>query len=195
MARLVLASRSPARAHLLAAAGVAVEIRRAEVDEAALKRNALAAGADPRGVACALADAKACAVQAEGLVIGADQTLDLDGTLFDKPTDLAAARRHLLALRGRSHRLHSAVSVARGGEVVWSGVDTVTLQVRAFSDDFLQRYLDTEGDALLGCVGAYRLEGLGAQLFERLEGDYFCVLGLPLLTLLDGLRELGALAA
>ena len=196
MTSLVLASRSSARARLLAEAGVVFRIQAAEVDEEVLKRRALAEGCDPQAIAAELAQAKGLAVSRgrEELVIGADQTLDLDGRLFDKPPTLAAARAQLLALRGREHRLHAAVSVSRGDRVVWRTAESVRLRVRSFSDAFLDDYLAAEGEALLGCVGAYRLEGLGVQLFERIEGDYFTVLGLPLLPLLAFLREQGQVA-
>jgi septum formation protein len=191
VSRLILASRSPARARLLAAAGVEVELRPADVDEGALKGERLALGETPGEIALALAERKAGAVQtaAHAHVIGADQTLELDGALLDKPATLADARDQLVKLRGRVHQLHSAVVVAQAGAPVWRTVDSVTLQVRNFSDAFLEAYLGREGEALLGCVGAYRLEGLGAQLFERVEGDYFSVLGLPLLPLLGFLRS------
>jgi septum formation protein len=189
---LILASRSPARARLLAAAGVTVALRPVDLDEATLKARGLTEGQTPREIAQALAQAKALSVQApDAWVIGADQTLDLQGALFDKPVDIDAAASQLLRLRGRSHQLHSAVAVARGGRIAWQDVGTVSLRMRAFSDAFLQDYLAQEGDALLGCVGAYRFEGLGAQLFEAVEGDYFSILGLPLLALLGFLRSVG----
>jgi septum formation protein len=127
------------------------------------------------------------------LVIGADQVLECDGILFDKPSDLAAARSQLMALRGREHRLLSAVVLVRDGERVWHHVDRANLTVRDFSADFLDRYLRSAGDAALSSVGAYQLEGVGAQLFAAIDGDYFTILGLPLLPLLDILREQGIL--
>jgi septum formation protein len=192
---LVLASRSPARAALLSSAGVTFEMDPAAVDEAALKAHSLQAGEGPARIAEQLAAAKALDVSTRraGLVLGADQTLELDGALFDKPHDRAEASAQLKALRGRAHKLHSALALAEDGALVWAGVETARLVVRDFSDAFLERYLDAEGEALLGCVGAYRLEGLGAQLFERIEGDYFTVLGLPLLPLLAELRRRGML--
>ena len=193
MSGLILASRSEARARLLAAAGVKVELQPADLDEAALKAQGLAASLTPVQIAQALASAKALAVspETEAVVIGADQTLELDGVLFDKPTSRDQARGQLLRLRGRAHQLHSAVALARGPAVLWSTVQSVQLHVRAFSDAFLDTYLDQEGEALLGCVGAYRLESLGAQLFDQVDGDYFAVLGLPLLSLLAQLRAMG----
>ena len=195
MSSLILASRSPARARLLSEAGVRFTTTPSDVDEAAFKADALRRGQGARELACDLAAAKALQVAdaCEDLVIGADQTLELDGRTIDKPGDLEAARRQLLDLRGRTHQLHSAVALARGRGVLWRTVESVTLQVRAFSDTFLEAYLAAEGDHLLGCVGAYRLEGWGAQLFERIEGDYFTVLGLPLLPLLATLRADGSL--
>ncbi len=197
MSGLVLASQSPARARLLDQAGVVFRIQAPEVDEEALKARALAGARDPQAIAVGLADAKGLAVSrgCKDLVIGADQTLDLDGRLFDKPPTLAAARAQLLALRGREHRLHAAVSVSQRDQVIWRRVESVRLRVRSFSDAFLESYLAAEGEALLGCVGAYRLEAMGVQLFEAIEGDYFTVLGLPLLPLLAFLRQQGAVAA
>jgi nucleoside triphosphate pyrophosphatase len=195
---VVLASKSAARAAMLAAAGVPFATTDAGVDETALKAELLAKGASAREVAVRLADAKACAASAArpgALVVGADQTLELDGRLCDKACDLAGARARLLALRDRPHRLHSAVAAAEGGEVVWRVVESSGLTMRAFSDAFLDGYLAREAGALLGSVGCYRLEGEGAQLFARIEGDYFAILGLPLLPVLAMLRQRGALAA
>src|SRR5690606_35606402 len=145
----------------------------------------------------ALAVLKAQAVEAPAgaLVIGADQTLDLDGRLFDKAESLAEARTRLRELRGRSHQLHAAVVAVRGRQPVWRQTATATLTTRDFSDAFLGRYLAMDGDQLLGSVGCYRLEGPGAQLFDTVEGDYFAILGLPLLGLLELLRREGELAA
>jgi septum formation protein len=196
MTQVLLASRSPARLLLLRSAGVQVEVAPADVDEGALKARLLREGRTPVEVASALADAKALfAPQAGAVVVGADQTLELEGALFDKPESLESAAEQLRRLSGRTHLLHSAVAVARGGEVMWRTVDTVTLRMRPLSDAFLHAYLHREGEALLGCVGAYRLEGLGAQLFEEVRGDYFSVLGLPLLPLLGFLRMVGAAPA
>jgi len=197
MTPVILASQSASRAAVLAGAGVAFEAAPSGVDEDDLKADLLARGVGPDGIARVLADAKAVAVSAthSGLVIGADQTLDLDGVLYDKASSLAEARERLLIFRARSHKLHAAVTVARDGAVIWRCLQTSNLAMRSFSDAFLDDYLALEGEAILGSVGCYRLEGPGVQLFETIEGDYFAILGLPLLGLLDLLRREGALAA
>lgn len=194
---VILASKSAARRAVLTGAGVAHEAAVAGVDEDAVKFEMLARGAGPREVAEALAEIKAVRVsQARpGLVIGADQTLDLDGKLYDKAPDLYSAWTRLRTLRGKTHKLHSAVVVARDGAPIWREVVTATLTMRDFSDAFLEEYLAVEGEAALGSVGCYRLEGPGAQLFSRIEGDYFAILGLPLMGLLDLLRAHGEIAA
>jgi septum formation protein len=190
---LVLASRSPARAALLAGAGVRFETDSADVDEAAVKAVLIASGAGPRAIAERLAAEKALAVSRRraGLVIGADQTLDLAGVLFDKARDLADARAKLALLRGRAHQLHAAIAVAQDGAVVWRDLASATLAMRGFTDAFLEGYLQRGGERLLGSVGCYALEGEGVQLFERIDGDYFTILGLPLLNLLAFLRDRG----
>ena len=195
--RVILASASTSRAHLLAAAGVAAQVQPSSFDEAALKRRLAAEGAAAGACALALAEGKAQQVAAcagDALVIGADQLLAVGSEWFDKPEDLAAARSQLRALRGRSHELATAACVVRAGTVLWQSVSVSRLAMRAFSDAFLDAYLAAEGAAVLGSVGAYRLEGRGAQLFERVEGDYFAILGLPLIELLGFLRARGALA-
>ncbi len=143
----------------------------------------------------ALAEAKAVktSLKRPGLVIGADSILELNGKLYDKPEDLAAARHQLTALRGRAHRLCSAAVVAKAGAPIWRHVAAATLHMRNYSDAFLDRYIAAEGEALLSSVGCYRLEGLGVQLFDKIEGDYFTILGLPLLPVLDYLRVQSAL--
>jgi septum formation protein len=192
---VILASKSAARRAVLAGAGVAHEAVVAGVDEDAVKAGLLAEGLGPRDIADALAELKAIRVsrKREGLVIGADQTLDLDGKLYDKAADLYSAWSRLKLLRGKTHKLHSAVVVAKDGAPIWREVVTATLTMRDFSDAFLQDYLKSEGEAALGSVGCYRLEGPGAQLFTRIEGDYFAILGLPLMGLLDLLRRHGEL--
>ena len=194
---IILASQSAARRAVLAGAGVPHLAVTAGVDEDAAKVKLLADGATPLQVAEALAEMKAVAVSSatEGLVIGADQTLDLAGALYDKVGDVAAARERLKLLRGKVHRLHSAVVVAEDGAVIWREVVSATLTMRDFSDAFLEEYLAAEGKAALGSVGCYRLEGPGAQLFSQIEGDYFAILGLPLMGLLDLFRRRGELTA
>lgn len=194
---VILASKSAARRAVLDGAGVPYEATVAGVDEDAVKASLLAEGAGPRDVADALAELKAIRVSRSrpGLVIGSDQTLDLDGQLYDKAEDLAAARARLRLLRGKTHKLHSAVVVAKDGAPIWREIVTASLTMRDFSDAFLEAYLASEGEAALGSVGCYRLEGPGAQLFSRIEGDYFAILGLPLMGLLDLLRRHGELAA
>ena len=187
---LLLASASPFRRKMLEAAGVPFRVVPAEVDESALKRS-LAGKVAPEGLAEALAAAKAEAVSAKfpaDLVIGADQVLALGDETFGKPHDLIAARAQLERLRGRTHQLLSAVALARGGRIVWSKVDTASLTVRELSAAFLDEYLARCGERLLGIAGAYEIEGLGIQLFDRVEGDYFTIVGLPLLPLLAELR-------
>jgi len=193
---IILASQSAARRAVLTGAGVAHEAVVAGVDEDAAKAVLLTEGAGPRAVADALAEQKAIAVSATraGIVIGADQTLDLDGELYDKAVDLAAARARLKLLRGRTHKLHSAVVVAQDGATIWREVVSASLTMRDFSDAFLEAYLAEEGPHALGSVGCYRLEGPGAQLFSKIEGDYFAILGLPLMGLMELLRRHGELA-
>ncbi|MBP5858163.1 septum formation protein Maf [Marivibrio halodurans] len=195
---IILASASRTRATMLENAGLTVECIPAHVDEDAAKRSLKAEGATPAQIAEALAELKATRIAGrhpDRLVIGADQTLELGGELFDKPVDLDHAAAHLHAFSGRTHRLHAAVAVMRGDRVLWHMTDSADLTVRPLDDAFIARYLDAVGEDALGSVGAYRLEGLGAQLFESVRGDYFTVLGLPLLPLLGFLRQHGALAA
>ncbi len=195
---LILASRSQARFTLMSNAGLIVTAVPPEVSETALKAVRLAENASPAAIAADLAVAKATEVSArypKALVIGADQTLELDGRLFDKPADLAEARAQLLALRGRSHKLHAAVALVRGGGILWRTLETATLQMRQFSEAFLAQYLVAEAGEILQCVGAYRLEGLGAQLFEAIDGDYFTILGLPLVGVLQALRSIGEISS
>ena len=193
---IILASASPTRARMLKDAGIAFEVAASGLDEAVAKARLSAVGAHPQQVAEHLAEAKALAVAAarQALVIGADQTLDLDGALLDKAADLNAARVRLEGLRDRTHRLHSAAAIARGGEVIWRCTSSPTLTMRAFSDGFLDGYLATCGEAAVRSLGCYHLEGRGAQLIDRVEGDYFAVLGLPLIELLAALRDLGEIA-
>jgi septum formation protein len=191
---LMLASGSAVRRAMLEAAGVPVEVHPADLDERGLERSI--AAPTPAVTAAALARAKASFVARSypgRLVLGADQTLAFDGERFAKPADRAAARAQLRALCGRSHELHSAIAFVQDAAVVFEHVGTARLTMRAFSDRFLESYLDAVGAAAMASVGAYQIEGAGIQLFERVEGDYFTILGLPLLPALDFLRRCGCL--
>ncbi len=192
---LILASQSQARATLLRAAGVAFEQRPAHVDEAAAKAAMRRQEAEADELALALALLKARRVQEGAVVIGADQVLVCDGQWFDKPPDMASARAQLHSLRGRTHTLMTAVACLQDGTVLWRCLACPALTMRPFSDEFLDAYLALEGEAILSSVGAYRLEGLGIQLFDRIEGDHAAILGLPLLPLLGFLRQHGVLTA
>jgi len=193
---LILASASTARARMLEAAGIAFMIEPAAIDEARIKTAAREAGHTAIACALALATEKARAVSQRhphSLVIGADQILVADSEWFDKPVDLVEARTQLQALRGRTHVLATAVCVMRASEPLWHATSMPELTMRRFTDAFLDRYIAEEGEALTASVGAYRLEGRGVQLFARISGDHFAVLGMPLLELLDFLRGRGAL--
>ena len=193
---LILASASGTRARILADAGLPVVADPAAVDEEEIRAAFHAEGRDAAACATALAESKAIRVSERhtgALVLGADQILECAGRWFDKPADGAAARAQLQALRGRRHTLVSAAAVVRNGSVLWHTSDRAHLAMRGLGDEFLDAYIAAAGADLLGSVGAYRLEGLGAQLFERVEGDFFTILGLPLLPLLDFLRGHGAL--
>jgi septum formation protein len=196
---LVLASQSAARRAMLEAAGVPYEALSPAVDEDSAKAALRADGIEPRGLADALAELKARRLSQRlpgALVLGCDQVLALeDGTTLDKPGDRHEAAAQLQQLRGSSHRLISAAVICENGQPVWRAVETASLTVRSFSDGFLDRYLAAEWPAIAGCVGAYRYEGLGAQLFSAVRGSHWAVLGLPLLPLLDYLRVRGVLAA
>jgi septum formation protein len=195
---LVLASSSAARARMLAAAGIDALIDAASVDEARSKAECRASGRAAGDCVLLLAEAKARDVAARhpgALVLGADQMLEYDGLWFDKPHDMSEARAQLQALNGQRHELVTAAVVIRDGAVVWRAVERSVLTMRRFSEAFLDRYLLAMGNRVLATVGGYELEGLGAQLMARIEGDYFAILGLPLLPLLGFLRDQGALAA
>ncbi len=193
MTTLTLASRSASRAEILERAGLAFAVSDSGVDEAPLKRRSLAKGLTPKEIAVLLADRKAVSVsqRSSGIVLGADQTLELAGALYDKVETVEDARDRLLMLRGRRHRLHSAVAVAMAGRVIWRVVQSADLAMREFSDAFLDQYLMAHGAAVLGSTGCYLLEQEGAQLFDEISGDYFAILGLPLLPVLDFLRSRG----
>lgn len=198
--RLILASQSRARRTMLAAAGLDFELVPSGVDESALRGGLDAGGGRtaPIEVARHLARAKAEAVSRnfpDAIVVGADQVLALGDEILEKPGDRDAARRSLLRLRGRTHMLHSAVVIAEGGRATWDLADSATLEMRDFTEAFLDDYLASAGEGILGAVGAYELEGRGVQLFERISGDYFTILGMPLVPLLVALRSRRAVAA
>jgi septum formation protein len=189
---LLLASKSEVRRKILAAAGVPVEARPAPIDERAIEARSHVR--DARDVARVLAGAKAHTMAAEmpaRVVLGADQTLTLGQRRFSKPVDRDSAREQLKALRGATHELHSALTLVRDGEVLFEYSDTARLTMWAFSDEFIERYLDAVGAGAFASVGGYQIESVGINLFERVEGDYFTILGLPLLPLLQYLRQSG----
>jgi nucleoside triphosphate pyrophosphatase len=189
---LILASASGSRRSLLEAAGLVFAVLPADIDEVAVKGQARAAGVSAEATALRLADLKAAEVargNSEALVIGADQILDCDGAWFDKPADMRAAAAQLRALRGRSHSLATAVTCHQGATRVWHALASPHLTMRHFSEQFLESYLELEGAAVTSTVGAYRLEGRGVLLFKAVEGEHSAVLGLPLLPLLNFLRE------
>ena len=198
---LVLASASRSRRELLEAAGVDFEVIPAEVDEPAIRavftrQNEGDEGFDPADIATLLACAKAETVSKahhQSVVIGADQILSLDGEIFDKPADLHEAAQRLLKLRGQTHQLHSGVAIAVNGQTEWSICQTAYMTMRNFSNAFVGRHLAKVGDIACTSVGAYQLEARGVQLFDKIDGDYFTILGLPLLPLLDQLRQRGFL--
>lgn len=196
--KLLLASQSQSRRQMLEAAGVAFETVSAPLDEEEAKAGLLAAGFEPRDLAEMLAEmkAKSAVADADSLVIGADQVLELDdGTMLSKPGSREEALAQLRAMSGGTHYLHAAAVVVENGERIWGETETVAMDVRPLSDDFLNTYLDAEYEAVKFNVGCYRIEGMGAQLFEEVTGSHFAVLGLPLLPLLDYLRERGLLAS
>jgi septum formation protein len=193
---LILASTSPFRRRMLEAAGLSFRVVPPDVDEAALKSSL--GSIAPASLARALACAKARAVSARApgaLVIGADQVLALGARLYDKPGSLAEARDQLLELRGSTHQLHTAAALAQAGEVIWTCLDAPSLTMRAFGPAFLDTYLAAAGESVCAIVGAYEIEGRGIQLFDRVTGDHFAIIGLPLLPLLAELRTRGALPA
>ncbi|MSO72118.1 MAG: septum formation protein Maf [Rhodospirillaceae bacterium] len=188
---LILASASKSRSALLRAAGVAFDVIPPQTDEDSVKAVLKAKGASAADCAETLAELKAVQISKQydhALVIGADQMLECEGAWFDKPADMDGARQHLLALRGKTHVLPTAVAVVLNGARLWHHVALPRLTMRGFSDAFIDSYLKTAGPKVLTSVGAYQLEGPGAQLFSRIEGDFFTILGLPLLELLAYLR-------
>ena len=193
---LVLASKSAIRGEILRAAGLAIEVCPADIDERTIEQGS--AARDPGEIAALLAREKALAVAARlpgRVVLGADQTLALGERRFSKPTDRAAAREQLTLLRGQAHQLHTAIALVRDGVILFEHREAARLTMRVFSDRFLEHYLDAAGAAVTASVGGYQLEKTGIQLFERVEGDHFVILGLPLLPLLLHLRQAGWLAA
>lgn len=193
--RIVLASGSQIRADILRGAGLNFDVVVKPVDEAAIKEALLAENVPMRDIADALAEAKSVRVSRlePGLVIGADQIMVMDKTLYDKPKTIEEARLRLLDMRGKTHSLIGAVVISEGGHTVWRHASKTKLHVREFSEPFLDQYLKAEGDLVLKSVGGYRFEGRGSQLFSKVEGDFFSILGLSLLPVLDYLRLRGAI--
>ena len=193
---IILASGSQARIAMLSAAGLRFTAEAAAIDERALEAPLLAAGTEPADIATALAEAKATDVSSRhrtAVVIGSDQVLELDGKRWVKPASREEARAQLRRLGGRAHHLHAAVAIARDGKVTWRHRDTATMTMRPLDDAALTGYLDSVGDKVTGSVGAYQLEGPGVRLFEKIGGDYFTILGMPLLPLLAELRRVEAI--
>ena len=194
--KLLLASRSETRRRMLEAAGIAFEPAEAELDEEEAKQGLVETGFEPRDLAEMLAEMKArsVAAPADALVLGADQVLERDdGSMLSKPRSRGEALAQLRSLSGRTHYLHSAAVVVERGERAWGRTETAALSVRQLGDAFLEEYLDREYELVRWNVGGYRIEGLGVQLFEEIQGSHFAILGLPLLSLLDFLRERGML--
>jgi len=193
--RIILASGSQSRRAVLTAAGIEADTIKPNVDEDAAKASFRASDMKVRDQAMQLAELHSVKISMRepGLVIGCDQMLSLDGEAFDKPVDLADARNHLVKLSGKAHTLETAIVISEEGKPVWRYLARPKLTVRPLSDAFIDTYVEAVGEPLLSTVGAYQLEGLGAQLFTRIDGDYFSILGLPLLPLLDYLRTRGVL--
>jgi septum formation protein len=194
---LILASTSKSRARILEAAGLAFIVEPPGLDESVMRQAVSGEGSlTPHDIAEVLARAKAEAVSdlaRKAYVIGGDQVLALGKTIFSKPDSMEAARRQLLGLSGKTHTLHTAVAVATNGETIWADTTIATLTMRKLSPEFIGRYLAAAGEEVLSSVGAYQLESLGAQLFDTIDGDYFSILGLPLIPLLDTLRREGVI--
>lgn len=191
MTQIILASKSKHRATLLSNAGIAFEASSADIDEREIEKPLLEAGLDGQDVAEVLAISKATNVSEkypDAYVIGCDQTLTLEGDLLHKPEDMEAARRRLLALSGKTHELNSAVSIVRNGETLWSYLEVCKVTFRKLDPGFIGRHLAEAGEGVLSSVGAYQIEGHGVQLFEKIDGDFFSIIGLPILPLLEKLR-------
>jgi septum formation protein len=196
-APLVLASGSPFRLALLQSAGIPAEAVKPEIDERAVEQSVRDRGAGPEQVAGVLAEAKALSISsnfAGRFVLGCDQTLALGARAFHKPEGREGARQHLKALSGRTHHLHSGLALVQDGRLIWSEVTSASMTMRELADDMIEAYLDAAGDAILKSVGAYQLESLGIHLFEHFEGDQSTIVGLPLLPLLEALRQEGLIA-
>lgn len=196
VSKLILASSSPFRRILMENAGLSFEAHPAKLDERAVEAPLEQEGATPDAIALVLAKAKAKEVSDRfpgAMVIGSDQTMSLGHRTFHKPKNINDAADHLMALSGNTHRLNSAVAISYDGDIIWEHVSHAELTMRVLTDDFVARHLKRVGDRALGSVGAYQLEGEGLQLFSKIDGDYFTILGLPMLPLLDKLRELGAI--
>lgn len=195
MVNIILASGSASRRSLLAGAGVQAQSIKPNVDEDAAKKTMRAEGLSVSNQAMQLAEMKAVKIssQVDGLIIGGDQMLNLEGEVFDKPVNLDGAEKHLKKLAGKTHTLETAIVIAENGTPIWRFLARPSLTVRPLSNAFIKQYVSSCGPPLLTTVGAYQLEGLGAQLFSKIEGDYFSILGLPLLPLLDYLRVRGVL--
>ena len=194
---LILASKSAIRRQILDGAGINYSVRTGSTDETAIKDKFLQTGGQLCDLPVLLATAKAMDVAADGheVLIGADQIMEMDGQLFDKPIDMNEARERLLAMRRKEHRLIGSVVTVRNGEKLWHHTSITRLKVRQFSETFLDRYLELEGEEILHCVGGYKFEGRGSQLFESVDGDFFSILGLSLLPLLAHLREIGVVSS
>jgi septum formation protein len=197
-APLILASQSPFRRMLMENAGLTFQTQAAAIDERAAEAALAAHNPTPQAIAEALAIEKARDVARRNpgsLVIGSDQTLSLEGLVFHKPADMAEAKAHLMAMSAKTHSLNCGIALVRDGQTLWSHVSVANLTMRPLSEAFVERHLARVGARVLASVGAYQLEGEGVQLFERIDGDYFTILGLPLLPLLAKLRDLGAIDA
>lgn len=194
---LVLASKSAIRRQILDGAGIDYQVRAGQTDEDVIKQKFLASGAPLKNLPLILATAKAMDVPSEPdeILIGADQIMEMGGQLFDKPANMDEARERLLSMRGKEHRLIGSVVTVKNGKTLWQHNSITRLKVRTFSERFLDTYLELEGEEILYCVGGYKFEGRGAQLFEHVEGDFFSILGLSLLPLLAHLREIGVVPA
>lgn len=191
---LILASSSASRQMLMRNAGLAFSSIPAEIDERAIDERLAKAGASPETIAVELAKAKALAVSAshpDAYVIGSDQTMSLGDRIYHKPKDMDEAHANILSLSGKTHRLNCGVAIAKNGDVIWSATSVADMSVRPLTPDYVSRYLERSGKQVLSSVGAYQLEGEGIQLFTEISGDYFTILGLPLLPLLAQLRVLG----